>query len=94
MTPTPLESARDRLQLALLAGEDTAPHRAAIAQLEADAARRKVEDSAQSAEIEAERRRALAARTYEIVAEAQSAIDVVIAQLPKIPELEMLNDQP
>lgn len=94
MTPTPLESARDRLKGALLAGEDTAPHRAAIAQLEADAARRNAEESVQRAEIEAERRRALAARTDEIVAEAQSAVDGVIAQLPKIPELEILNDQP
>lgn len=91
---TPLESARERLQAALLAGEDTAPHRAAIAHLEAGDARRKVEETGLRAEIEAERRRAVAARTDAIVADAQSAIDGVIDSLPKIPTLEIPDVQP
>ncbi|GAB1424249.1 hypothetical protein MASR2M16_14830 [Thauera terpenica] len=91
---TPLESARQRLRAALEAGEDTAPHRAAIARLEADASRRKAEETSQRAAIDADRRRAVSARTEELVAEAKSSIDAVIDSLPKIPTLEIPDVQP
>lgn len=85
---TPLESARERLRAALEAGEDTSAHREAIRRLESDAARRAGEESVQRAEIEVDRRRAVAARTDAILAEAQSSVDAALAELPKIPVLE------
>lgn len=73
-----LESAQDRLNAALLNGEDTSKHREAIAALKADAER----ESRSEREIEREKGEIISARTAELAEETQQRISAVIQNFP------------
>lgn len=79
---SPLDRARDRLRAALLAGEPTAPHRAAIANLEGAARAAQERQAIAAAESAAECAAAIVRRTAVIAGEMQARVDASLARFP------------
>lgn len=77
---SPLERARDRLCAALLAGEPTAPHRAAIFSLEGAARAAQERQAAAAAQATAECADAIEQRATEIAGEMQGRVDTLLEQ--------------
>ncbi len=82
-----LNDAKARLDTALLAGADTAPIRAHLAELERDRAKIAAAEAAKLAVAEQAERQAIAARAGEIAAEVNGRITVVLdgLQPPPVP---------
>lgn len=91
MTGTPLDAARARLAAALLAGEDTSAHRAAIAKLEERARVTGAREGAKAETIAAGRAAAVRTRAAEIAAEAQGGIDAMLARFPLPPSAQEID---
>lgn len=78
----PLDAARARLAAALIAGEDSAPHRAAIARLEAGARAAEERRAADAMATEEQRVAAIQGRAAGLAAETLSRVDALLAQHP------------
>ena len=79
---SPTDAARARLAAALLAGEDTSPHRLAIARLESNACAAEERRAADAMATEEQRTAAMQERTTALAADAQARVDVILAQHP------------
>lgn len=79
---SPIDAARARLAAALLAGEDTSVHRAAIARLEASAAAAQDKRAADAMATEEQRAAAVQERAAVLAADAQARIDAILVQHP------------
>jgi arginine/lysine/ornithine decarboxylase len=73
-----IESARERLRQALVAGEDTSPHRQALAALEQAAEGEAERQKAVEAEQEETRRRWINARAHQLADEAMADIGTTL----------------
>lgn len=71
-----LQAARGRLRAALLAGEDTTPHRAALALLESQAAK------SDEVVVDPASRETIRARAQEIAASARSRVEALLERHP------------
>lgn len=85
---SPIDAARARLAAALLAGEDSAPYRAAVAQLEAGARAVEERRAADAVFVREQRALDIQKRTDWIAGETQARIDALIAQHP-VPTAEI-----
>ncbi|HEY9572633.1 MAG TPA: hypothetical protein VIR76_05870 [Pusillimonas sp.] len=79
---SPRDAARARLAYALLAGQDTAPHRAAIARLESNA--RAAEERRATDAMATQEQRAAAVQEHAdgLAADAQAQVDALLAAHP------------
>lgn len=84
----PIDAARARLAAALLAGEDSAPYRAAIARLEAGARAAEERRTADAVVAREQRARDIQKRADWIAGETQARIDALIVQHP-VPTAEI-----
>ena len=82
---TPIDAARARLHAALRAGEDTAPHRAAIAKLEERARVTGAREGAKAETIAAGRAAAVRTRAADIADEVRGRVDATLAKFPLPP---------
>lgn len=79
----PIDAARARLAIALITGEDTSPHRAAIARLEAAARAAEERRTADAVVDQDQRAAAVRTRAGAIADEMQTRVDAVLAQHPR-----------
>ncbi len=79
---SPLDSARARLAAALIAGEDTAPHRQAIARLEANACAAEERRAADAMATQEQRAAAVQARAEVLAGEIQAKANALLAAHP------------
>lgn len=82
MTQDSIAAARARLSAALLAGQDTAPHRAAIARLEANTRAAEQRRTADAVTTGVHRAAAVAERADAIASETQARVDALLAAHP------------
>lgn len=80
-----LSEARDRLRAALLAGEDSGPHRSAIELLESAERARQLEAQALIDTVRAESDAQVAARADALLAGARADLDCLISSLTPVP---------
>lgn len=79
---SPIDAARARLADALLAGQDTAPHRAAIARLEANARAAEERRTTDAVATDVQRAAAVGERADAIASETQARVDALLARHP------------
>lgn len=82
-----LESAKQRLRAALVAGADTTPHRVAIARLEEAEQARLAAANLLLSEAQAADAAAVRERENELVAEVLTGVGAMIDRLPAVPRL-------
>lgn len=85
MSTPAISAARERLHAALLAGQDTAPHRLAIQKLETAARTAQEREEASAAHDAAARAVVVQERATVIAADLQACIDAMLARFPLPP---------
>lgn len=90
---TRLSEAQERLQAALLSGDDPGHHRTLIARLEADEGRQRASDAEAAAQAAAAAQEDVAARSAALLAEAVARLDAVLVSLPQPAQVAGAGEQ-